>query len=116
MKHNLSGHLAELAARWYFRLHGWQILAHNYITGRGTTAGEIDFIAVRGNTLAFVEVKQRKDITSAAYAISPAQQKRIRTAAANFLAKHQIYQHYDIRFDAVLFAFPFRLRHIPNAF
>lgn len=116
MQHNLSGHLAELAARWYFRLHGWRILAHNYITGRGTTAGEIDFIAVRGNTLAFVEVKQRKDITSAAYAISPAQQKRIRTAAANFLAKHQIYQHCDIRFDAVLFAFPFRLRHIPNAF
>ena len=116
MNHNLRGHLAEFAARCFFRLHGWQILARNYITGRGTTAGEIDFIALKGKTLAFVEVKQRGDITSAAYAISPAQQKRIRTAAANFLAKHPAYQSHDIRFDAVLFAFPLHLRHIPNAF
>lgn len=116
MNNNFSGRLAEAVARWYFRLHGWHIVAANYLTGRGTTAGEIDFIAAKDKTLVFVEVKKRQDISAAAYAVRPRQQQRIRTAAANFLAKHPRYQEYDVRFDAVLIAFPFSLCHLPNAF
>lgn len=116
MNHNLSGHLAEFAAGVYYRLRGYRVIARNYVTGRGTKAGEIDFIAVRGTTIVFAEVKKRGDIDTAAYAIKPAQQTRIRIAAENFVAKHPAYQNFDIRFDAVLVSFPCSIRCIENAF
>lgn len=116
MNNNFSGHFAEFLARCLFRLKGYRILAKNYVTGRGTTAGEIDFIACRFKTLVFVEVKKRKDMETAANAIKNSQRKRIRTAAENFVAKNPAYQNYDIRFDAVLISLPFHVKHIENAF
>lgn len=113
---NFSGYLAEFFARQLFRLQGYQIIAKNYVTGRGTNAGEIDFIAAKGNLLVFVEVKKRSDLETAAYAVRPKQQQRIRTAAENFVSKHVAYQKYDFRFDAVLVSFPCYFRHIENAF
>lgn len=80
------------------------------------SAGEIDFIAVRFKNIVFVEVKKRRDKEMAAYAVKPTQQKRIRTAAENFLAKHPAYRDYDVRFDVVLICFPHYFRHIQNAF
>ena len=116
MKNNISGHLAEFIARIFFRLKGYRILEVNYITGKGTKAGEIDFIAQRFSTLVFVEVKKRKDMETALYAIKPSQQKRILRAAENFIAKHKKYMDYNIRFDAVLISFPLKIRHVQNAF
>lgn len=55
-----SGHRAEFLARLLFRLKGYRILAANYVSGRGTHAGEVDFIAKRGNVLVFVEVKNEQ--------------------------------------------------------
>ena len=102
-------------ARCYMRLHGFGIVAKNYVTGRGTTAGEIDFIAKRGNLLVFVEVKQRTTLDNAAYAISPTQQQRLIRGAKNFIKHHPQYRRYDLRFDAVLIELPFSIRHIENA-
>ena len=116
MNNNQSGKFAEFLARMFLRLKGYHICAANYITGRGTTAGEIDIIAVRGKTLIFVEVKKRSTLENAAYAVTPKQQKRLRTAEAGYLASHPRYKDFDIRFDAVLIVLPFRLTHIPNAF
>ncbi len=116
MKNNISGKLAELIARILFRLKGYRILETNYITGKGTKAGEIDFIAQKFSTLVFVEVKKRKDIETALYAIKDSQQKRIMRAAENFIAKHKKYASYDVRFDAVLISFPLTIKHIENAF
>ena len=45
MNNNLSGKISELLARSMFRLKGYKILAKNYVTGKGTHAGEVDFIA-----------------------------------------------------------------------
>lgn len=109
------GRFAEFIARWYMVLHGYRIISRNYITGRGSTAGEIDFIAKRGHCIIFVEVKQRQDLDSASYAISPTQQKRLIRGAQSFMQRHPQYQKYDIRFDAVFIAFPCHIRHIKNA-
>ncbi len=109
------GQKAEFLARLWFRLHGFGILYKNYVTGRGTTAGEVDFIAKRGKLIVFVEVKERKNLETALYAISPQQQKRLLNAARYFLQKHPQYENFDIRFDAVFVALPFKLKHIKNA-
>src|SRR6476469_9051025 len=48
------GRGAETLACWYLRLTGWRILARR----ARVPGGEVDVIARRGRTLAFVEVKQ----------------------------------------------------------
>ena len=110
-----GGKLAEFLARLWLRCQGYRILAANYRTGRGTHAGEIDIIALRRNTIIFVEVKKRSGLDKAAYAIRPAQQQRIIRGAEAFLQKHPAYQNCDVRFDAVLVSFPLWIRHIKNA-
>lgn len=115
MNSYVRGKCAEFLARMYMRLHGFRIVAQNYITGRGTTAGEIDFIAKRGKLLAFVEVKQRTTVNDAAYAITPAQQQRLIRGAKSFMKNNPQYADCDLRFDAIFIAFPCQIRHIPNA-
>lgn len=116
MNNNSAGKWGEFLTRIYLRCRGWRIIARNYVTGRGTKAGEIDIIAVRGKTLIFVEVKKRCDLETAAYAVSPAQQLRVRRGAEAFLQKHPSYQEYTLRFDAALVQFPVSLRYLENAF
>lgn len=111
-----SGHWAEFLARNLFRLKGYRILASNYITGKGTNAGEVDFVARKGKTLVFVEVKKRSTLEKAAYALSELQKQRIRKGAEAFLKKHPQYCSHDIRFDAVLVKLPCSILHLKNAF
>jgi len=47
------------------RLRGWRILAQR----ARVPGGEVDLIARRGRTLAFVEVKQRSTVDAAAWAL-----------------------------------------------
>ena len=115
MNNNTAGHLAESMARWFMRLRGYRIIACNEITGKGTHAGEVDFIAKRGNTLVFVEVKKRSTMERAAYAIKPQQQQRIRKGALAFIKRNPQYANYNIRFDAILITFPCTIEHIENA-
>lgn len=111
-----SGHFAEIIALWFLRLKGYRRVALNYRTGQGTRAGEVDLIVRRGKVLVFVEVKKRQTLDVAAYAVQPVQQQRIRRGAEAFLGAHPHFQSCDIRFDAVLIAFPWQIRHIKNAF
>ena len=111
-----KGKLAEFIALQYLRLKGYSLVSRNYITKRGTGAGEVDIITKNQNTLIFIEVKKRKDIITASYSIQPRQQQRIRRTAEVFLAHHPEYQNFNIRFDAVLIKFPFTIKHIKNAF
>ena len=115
MKIDPNGKVAEFMARSYMRCHGYKIIEKNYITGRGTNAGEIDFIAQRNNTVVFVEVKKRQTLEKAAYAISELQKQRILTGAGAFLRNHQKFQNCDVRFDAILIEPPFHICHIKNA-
>lgn len=115
MKAAEKGKMAETLAKAMFMLKGYRIIASNFVTGRGTSAGEVDFIALKDNLLVFVEVKQRRTLEEAAYAILPEQQQRIWYGAESFLQKNQQYQNVNIRFDAVLVSLPFQIRHIEDA-
>lgn len=115
MSNYSRGKIAEFVARMYMRLHGYRIVAQNFTTGRGTTAGEVDFIACRAHTLVFVEVKKRKTVAEAAYAISKQQQQRIIRGAQSFLKQNPQYNDYDMRFDAILVVFPWYIEHLKNA-
>lgn len=106
--------MAEFMARMYMRCHGYSILEKNYITGKGTNAGEIDFIAKRKRTVVFVEVKKRKNFETAAYAISELQKQRILRGASAYLSNNNL-QNCHVRFDAILVEPPFHLQHIKNA-
>jgi putative endonuclease len=103
---------AESLAAWLLRLKGWRILARRFAEG----PGEVDIVATRGRTLAFVEVKSRADLDAAAEAVSLRQQARIRRGAEAFIARRPVYAGYVVTFDVVLVApgrFP---RHLANAF
>jgi len=109
------GKWAEFIARMYMRLHGYRIVTSNFVTGRGTTAGEVDFIACRGKMLIFAEVKERKNTTEAAYAISQQQRQRITRGAQSFIKQNPQFKGYDMRFDALLVVLPWHIEHIANA-
>jgi putative endonuclease len=108
------GHVAEWRAVWRLRLAGYSVLARRY----KTKLGEIDIVARRGGILAFVEVKARPDIATAADALGSRQFGRVARAASLFLARHPHYAAHSVRFDAVLVDGPFYRklwpRHLPD--
>lgn len=103
------GRKAETIAAWWLRLHGWRILARR----ARVPGGEVDLIARRGRTLAFVEVKQRNTTDAAAWALDEYRLRRVAVAAER-LAPRYARDGDDIRIDA-LFIVPRRLpRHLAN--
>ena len=103
------GRGAETFACWYLRLRGWRILARR----ARVPGGEVDIVARRGRTLAFVEVKARSSEDSAALALDEWRLRRV-AAAAERLAPRFMRDGDDIRIDAV-FVVPRRWpRHLSN--
>jgi putative endonuclease len=103
---------SENLAAWYLRLTGWRILKRRY----KTRAGEIDIIAKRRKTVAFIEVKARKTRRAALEAVTPASQQRIARAARIFVAAHAKAGFYTLRFDVIVIR-PWALpERIENAF
>jgi putative endonuclease len=105
-----SGRLAEHEVAAAFRAKGFAIIAERLRTG----AGEIDLVAVSANTVVFVEVKARKSLAEAAYAISSRQQARLLEAASVALASNPAWQRDNTRFD-VAFVTPAGVTHLPDA-
>ena len=91
---------------------GWTILAQRLRTG----AGEIDLVAERDGLLAFVEVKARPDLTSAAAALGPRQRARLLAAADAALAQHPEWGRAGVRFDVLLVDAAGRVRRVADAF
>jgi len=103
------GRGAETLACWYLRLHGWRILARR----ARVVGGEVDIIARRGRTLAFVEVKARGSDDAAAMALDRWRLKRV-AAAAELLARRYMREGDEVRVDA-LFVVPRRWpRHLAD--
>jgi putative endonuclease len=103
------GRGAEALACWYLRLRGWRILARR----ARVAGGEVDIIARRGRTIAFVEVKARADEESAALSLDEWRLRRVAVAAER-LAPRYMRDGDDIRIDA-MFVIPGRWpRHLPN--
>ena len=103
------GRGAETIACWYLRLHGWRILARR----ARAAGGEVDIIARRGATLAFVEVKARSTSDAAGIALDRHRLKRV-AAAAEQLAPRFQRSGDALRIDA-LFVVPGRWpHHLPD--
>lgn len=116
MKSNHArGHFAEKIACLYLMMKGWWPVKINYIVGRGTGAGEVDLILVRGKTLIFVEVKYRPTLVQAMEAITVQNQIRVARSSAVFLQKNPKYKDYQVRYDAVLLAPKKWPKHLQNA-
>jgi putative endonuclease len=106
-----SGLRAEAVAALWLRAKFFRILARRY----RAQGGEIDIVACRGRTIAFVEVKARDTLDDAATSITPQKQKRLSRAAAGWLAAHPWAATYTLRADAIFIA-PGRLpKHIEAA-
>lgn len=105
-----KGRRGETLAAWYLRLKGWRIVARRVKTPRG----EVDLIARRGKTLAFVEVKWRTRADELDSAVDPWRLRRV-AAAAEVLAARHARPGDTLRIDVLLLApgrFP---RHMANA-
>jgi putative endonuclease len=104
-----GGRRAESIAAWWLRLKGWAILARRV----RTPLGEVDLVARRGRTLAFVEVKARATAGEAERSLDEYRLRRV-AAAAGAIAHRYGEAGDDIRIDA-LFIVPRRLpRHLTN--
>jgi putative endonuclease len=103
------GRNAETLACWNWRLKGWRILARR----ARVPGGEVDIVARRGRTLAFIEVKARTSEEAATFALDEWRLRRVATAAER-LAQRYMREGDDVRIDA-LFIVPRRLpRHLVN--
>ncbi len=102
---------AHLAAR------GLTIVAQNV----RAPAGEIDLVALDGETLVFCEVRTRRSRGQggALESVTPAKQRQVVRVAAWYLAAHPAWHDRPIRFDVV--AIDVRgdavaIVHVPDAF
>jgi putative endonuclease len=91
------GILAERFAAMALRFEGYRILALRY----RVKGGEIDIVARRADTIAFVEVKVRSSLAEAATAIDFVKRRRISRAARYWLASNPWAAPFTWRGDAV---------------
>lgn len=105
------GRRSETLAAWYLRLKGYRI---RDVRVR-TPLGEIDLVAERFGTIAFVEVKSR--VREGDFdPILAVNRQRISRAAQMYVARHPQLATRTLRFDVILLAPWTWPRHVINAF
>lgn len=106
-----AGVQGEIRAERYLVSLGYRILSHNF----AACGGEIDLIALDGETLVFAEVKTRSgSFASAREFVTPGKQRRICRTALYYMQKYGCMNR-QARFDVIEIQ-DGRLTHIPNAF
>jgi putative endonuclease len=78
--------------------------------------GEIDIIARRGETIAFVEVKLRSSIEAAQTSIGADKRRRMARAARTYLSGNDAAMRMVLRADAIYLAPWHWPLHVENAF
>lgn len=110
-----KGKEGELLVAEYLKKAGYSIIAQNY----RKSFGEVDLIAQKKDTIAFVEVKWRHNpLIDPAEVINRSKQKKIISIAKEFLSKHTD-KEFIYRFDVALIEDSnnsINLQYIPNAF
>lgn len=115
----LIGRWGEALCADYLRKKRFKILGMGY----ATRFGEVDVIAEKGDTVAFVEVKTRKDAThgEAKEFVTKSKQQRLIAAASLWMAQYG--EDKNARFDVVEIYAPDgaetkkpEINHIENAF
>ena len=102
MRAERRGRLAETLCVARLRLTGWRILARRLKSKPGTGVGELDIVAQRGSTIAFIEVKARKDLVTATDSVTALQRARIARAANVFVQRRPECAACNIRFDVMI--------------
>ncbi|CAH0496525.1 YraN family protein [Novosphingobium sp. CECT 9465] len=104
------GRKGEALAAWWLRLAGWRILARRV----KLAVGEVDIVARRGRTVAFIEVKWRRDAAGLAGAIDAYRLRRV-ARAAEAIAPKFVHHGDTMRIDVILIAPRCWPRRIANA-
>ncbi len=113
----LLGNRGERAAAKYLKRQGFRILARQ----SRSRIGEIDLIALDGDTIVFIEVKTRSSHAAGhpSEAVTPAKQKQLTRAALVWL-KHRRLLDQRGRFDVIAITWgdsgPPVIEHYRNAF
>ncbi len=109
------GRRAEDAAAEYLQTIGWRVLARNWRDRRG----ELDIVAVDGDSLVIVEVRSRSSARFGTAAESVDARKRARLVATGGRCVHQLEWKGPWRIDVVTFdpaaAGSTQLQHVRNA-
>ena len=92
-------HWSEPRVRRWLEARGWRSLAENVRYRHG----ELDLVMREGDTIVFVEVRQRRSDRhgGAAASLDPRKHARVRRAAATWLAERGLHEA-AVRFDAAL--------------
>ena len=113
------GRRSERAAARHLRKLGYRIVAANV----ADPAGELDLIAVDGNTLVVVEVRSTAgdDLEKTAASVDLLKQRKITDATVRFLARKRLLEGVPVRFDVLVMSWPEGARaptiqHFPHAF
>lgn len=112
------GEAGEIAACKFLKRQGYRVVSSRH----RNRWGEIDVIAVQGQTLVFVEVKSRRKVGTSrpAEAVDATRQSRLTRAALAFLKAHSLLE-YPSRFDIIEVIWPLEapkptICHLQNAF
>ena len=99
----LFGDRGERAAVKYLKRLGFRIVARQY----STPWGEIDIVAIDGQTIVFVEVKTRKSIVAGHpfEAVNREKQSKLTRMALAYLKRYKLLEH-SARFDVVSIIWP----------
>ena len=92
------GRWSEYRAALALLLKGYRIVALRY----KTKAGEVDIIARRGDLVAFVEVKARKDLRAGVDAVGTHAERRIENAADHWLRRQSDATRLSLRNDIIV--------------
>jgi putative endonuclease len=103
------GRWGERRAAWWLRLHGWRIIASRV----KVRAGEVDLIARRWKTTAFIEVKARRKEADLDLALDEYRIRRVAAAVTN-ISHRYARDGDDIRIDAILITPGKWPRHLVN--
>jgi putative endonuclease len=108
-----KGRAGEDAAALYLEEKGIKILERNFRSRKG----EIDIIALDGETVVFVEVKAWSfyGIEALEYALDAKKRHKIIETSKYFLSLHRKYRYMTVRFD-VVFISSEGITHLASAF
>ena len=110
-KAHKRGHLSEYIALLHLMLTGHRILGFRL----KTPEGEIDILALRGQRLAVIEVKQRRTVLEALTAVSPTQRYRLWQAGQKLQSRRTDLAKLSLHVDLYVVTAD-GLRHVRDAF
>jgi putative endonuclease len=106
------GDEAEQSVANFLRAGGFTVLARR----ARQVSGEIDLVAVRDDTVAFVEVKARSHGWDGLDAVGRKKQARLSRARDEWLAANPVFADFNHRFDIALVWKGGRIEYLENAF